>query len=180
MVVGVAVVVGTAAYQRFWRVSSIDAYMLRPRPARASEPPPLLDGTPYDVPCPSAKERDVWPIETALCEVVSHPQRFLCSRIRFRATLLSDCMHGSVLIDDRCERGIVPLDVPKADPAVDTFFSGACARPINFDVKRTAMFTGRFRLRLRDDRTIYTVGIEAVESARISPGPRVMGSEVPR
>ena len=122
----------------------------------------------------------MWPIETALCEVVSHPQEFLCRRIRFRATLLSDCMHGSALIDDRCERGIAPMYVPNADPTVDTFFSGACAgRPINFDVKRTATFTGRFGLRLRDDRTIYTVEIEAVESVRITPGPRVMGSEVP-
>lgn len=181
MVVGVAVLAGVAAYLRFWRVSSIDASALWPRPPRASEPPPLLDGTPYDVPCPSAQERDVWPIETALCEVVSHPQNFLCRRIRFRSTLLNDCMHSNALIDDRCERGIVPMDAPNADPAVGTFFAGACAgRPINFDVKRTATFTGRFRLRLRDDRTIYTVGVEAVESVKITPRPRVTGSEVPR
>jgi hypothetical protein len=52
--------------------------------------------------------------------------------------------------------------------------------PINFDVKRTATFTGRLRLRLLDERTIYMVGIEAVENIRITPGPRLMGSEVPR
>jgi hypothetical protein len=84
------------------------------------------------------------------------------------------------LIDDRCERGIVPMDVPNADPAVDAFFSGTCAMPIDFDVKRTATFTGRLRLRLRDESTIYTVGIEAVENVRITPGPRVIGSEAPR
>jgi len=71
------------------------------------------------------------------------------------------------------------MDVPNAGPAADAFFGGACAdRPINFDVKRTATFTGRFRLRLRDDRTIYTVGIEAVESVRITPEPRVIGGEL--
>jgi hypothetical protein len=73
------------------------------------------------------------------------------------------------------------VDVPNTDPAVDAFFSGACAgRPINFDVKRIATFTGRFRLWLRDDRMIYTVGIEAVEGVRITPRPQGAGSEVPR
>jgi hypothetical protein len=173
MVVGVALALGLAVYLHFWQVSSIDTSGLRARPPRVSEPPQLDDGSPHDVPCPSAQEQDVQPIETTLCDVLSRPQDFACRRIRFRATLLTDCIHGAALIDNRCERGITPIIVPNVNPAVGAFFRSACdGRPINFDVKMAATFTGRFRLRLRDQATVYVVEIQTLGSVRITPGRR--------
>lgn len=43
------------------------------------------------------------------------------------------------------------------------------ANPIEFDVRRTATFTGRFRLRLHGQRTVYGLQIESVENITITP-----------
>jgi len=78
-------------------------------------------------------------------------------------------MHGTALIDGRCERGIAPVVVRQADQSVESFFEGVCAEmPINFDVTRRATFTGRFRLRERKAATIFVLDVESVRSIKVS------------
>jgi len=178
IVVGIAVLVVVGGYLRFWRPLTIDASTLQPRPPKVIEPPPWDDGSPRDVPCLPEPGTNTAPSEVGLCDIVSRPQDFACRRVRFRATVLSDCMHGTALIDSRCERGIAPVVAPQADRAVESFFTGVCAEmPINFDVIRRATFTGRFRLRERKAATIFVLDVESVRSINISPkrGPSDRG-----
>jgi hypothetical protein len=163
--------VGLTGYVRLWRTSTIDTaklrLRLRPRPPRFSAAP-IMDDEARDMPCLDARVQALQPIETTLCSVVGRPQEFACKRIRFRATLMTDCMHGSVLVNAGCERGIVPFDsADLTDPAINAFFYAACAdSPIELDARRTATFTGRFRLRLRGQRTVYALQIESVSGVR--------------
>jgi hypothetical protein len=76
-------------------------------------------------------------------------------------------MDGSLLVDSRCERGIAPYGPP--DAAADAFFDGACSsNPIDRRAKRTATFTGQFRLRSENRRTIYALEIEWVANIEVS------------
>jgi hypothetical protein len=75
-------------------------------------------------------------------------------------------------------RGIVPWGSP--NPEADRFFEGACTgTAISFDARRTATFVGRFRLRLRDLRTIYILEIEGVRNVKIEQAPTAKGSTKP-
>jgi hypothetical protein len=126
-------------------------------------------------PCASDHGSLRFPIRTTVCDVVQHPNKYTCSRIRFRATLLTDCIHGAILESRRCERGIVPGNGPSR-PAVDAFFDDACAgRPIRFDETRTATFTGQLRLRSRESHsTACVLDIEDIENVTITrPAPHV-------
>jgi hypothetical protein len=166
--IGVSIVVG--GYVRFWRPLTIDASVLRPRPPKAVEPPRWDDGSPRDNPCPSESAAVAEPIELGLCDIVSRPQDFACRRVRFRATVLSDCMHSTALTDSRCERGIGPVVSLHADHTVESFFEGICAEmPIDLDMTRRATFTGRFRLRERNAATIFVLDVESVRNIKISP-----------
>jgi hypothetical protein len=159
--IGVSVVIG--GYLRFWRSLTIDASALKPRPPKAVETPLWDDGSPRDIPCPPESATSAEPIEVGFCDIVSRPRDFACRRVRFRATVLSDCMHSTALIDSRCERGIAPEAALHDDHAVESFFEDICTEmPINFDVIRRATFTGRFRLRERNTATIFVLDVEAV------------------
>ena len=140
--------IGAAASVRFWTPATLSLPRKVIRPPQPSEL--FADHSPHDIPCPTVPEQAApsEPIETSVCRVVQHPDEFVCKRIRVRATYSTDCMHGSVLIDEGCERGIVPYGSP--GPAADAFFEGACAgQPIDFGAKRRATFTGRFSVRSR-------------------------------
>ena len=174
--IGVSVVIG--GYVRFWRPLTIDASALQPRPPKAVESPRWDDGSPRDIPCPSKSTALAEPIEIGLCDIVSRPQEFACRRVRFRATVLSDCMHGTLLTDSRCERGIGPEVSPDAGDAVESFFEDICAElPIAIDVTRRATFTGRFRLRERNAATIFVIDVESVRNIKISPQSQVIKSQ---
>jgi hypothetical protein len=169
--IGASIVVG--GYLRFWRPLTIDATALRPRPPKAVEPQRWDDGSWRDVPCPAQLAPGAAPIEVGLCDIVSRPQEFACRRVRFRATLGTDCIHSTALEDSRCERGIAPAIPLNADREVESFFETACAeRPINFDVKRRATFTGYFRLRERNAAIIFVLDVESVRGIKINPGRR--------
>jgi hypothetical protein len=82
-------------------------------------------------------------------------------------------MHGTALIDSRCERGLVPEISQHADSAVEFFFGGICAEMlVNVDLPRRATFTGRFRLRQRHDATIFVLDVESVTAIQITPKRR--------
>jgi hypothetical protein len=138
---------------------------------RPPGPPNLasLDDTPHNLPCPNTEE-PAQPLDTTVCEVVQRPEAFACKRVRLRATLLTDCLEHSALVGSRCERSLLPLGHPS--PQVDAFFSDACAaRPFDFETKRTATFTGRFRLRSEDQGTVFALEIERVANVKITPPP---------
>jgi hypothetical protein len=169
--IGMSIVIG--GYVRFWRPLTIDTSVLRPQPPKAAEPPRWDDGSPRDIPCPSESAAAPEPIEAALCDIVSRPQDFVCRRVQFRATVLSDCMHGTALTDSRCERGVAPKVSLHSDHTVESFFEGICTEmPINFDVIRRATFTGRFRLRERNGATIFVLDVESVRGIKVSPKGR--------
>jgi hypothetical protein len=162
----VALAIGAVAYVPLWRTPKLDASGVLIRRPGVPELPPADEGR-HNLPCPSAEQQASHPIETTVCTVVQHPDEFACKRIRLRAAFLTDCMHHSFLTDAGCERAIEPWGTPY--PASDAFFEGACASiTINRDVKRTATFAGRFRLRSEDWGTVYILEIERVENARIS------------
>jgi hypothetical protein len=155
---------------RFWAPPRLSPPRTTIRPPNESDL--FTDQGPHDVPCtPTPEQRATAasePIEASVCRVVQHPDEFACKRIRVRATLLTDCMHGSVLTDERCARGIVPSGSPNT--STDAFFEGACAGPhIDFDSKRRATFTGRLRLRLERGRTIFILEVESVKDIKITP-----------
>jgi hypothetical protein len=98
---------------------------------------------------------------------------FACRRVRFRATVLSDCMHGTLLTDSRCERGILPAVSQRGDRTVEPFLESICAEmPSSLDVMRMATFTGYFRLRERNAATIFALDVESVWGIRNSPKHR--------
>src|SRR4051794_7590269 len=87
-------------------------------------------------------------VETTLCAVVARPEAFNGKLVRFRAGVLTDWQHATVLVHSGCERGIelsstnaVPTDESQA-------FDEAVGNPFDGGRDRTAMatFTGRFSL----------------------------------
>ena len=169
--IGVSIVVG--GHVRFWRPLAIKVAAVQPRPPKVVEPPRWDDGSTRDVECPAQAAPGAEPIEVGLCYVVSRPQEFACRRVRFRATVLSDCMHGTLLTDSRCERGILPEVSQRGDRTVEPFLESICAEmPSSLDVMRMATFTGYFRLRERNTATIFVLDVESVQGIRISPKHR--------
>jgi hypothetical protein len=170
-----AIIIGAAVCVHFFRIPKLSTLGAR---LRSPGTLALADPGPQDLPCASADDEPSQPIETTVCAVVQHPDRFACKRIRFRAALSTDCLENSVLVAEGCARGIVPWGSP--NPEADRFFEGACmGTPINFDARRTATFVGRFRLRLRDQRTIYILEIEGVKNVKIGQAPTARGSTKP-
>jgi hypothetical protein len=163
-------VIGAVTYLHFFRIPKLSTSGAR---LRLPETLVFADRGPQNLPCASRDDEPSQPIETTVCAVVQHPDWFACKRIRFRATLRTDCLEHAALVGDGCERGILPTGPPNPSPAVDAFFDSACVRPINFDVRRTARFAGRFRLRLRDQRTICVLEIESLEDVRVALPPRI-------
>lgn len=165
---GVICAAGCVAYLRYWRVPELNASLKPVGPPTASDL--ALGQDPPEAPCEPGLGL-TQPIETTLCQLVQHPDDFSCKRVRFRANFETDCMENSILLDDLCERGIAPYGSP--DPAADAFFEGACASG-QFDatVKRTATFTGTFRIQKRNGRSICALEIERVANVKISSATR--------
>ena len=76
-----------------------------------------------------------------MCEILQHPAAFVCARVRVRATIESDCFEHSLLVDEHCERGIVPYDAPVID---ESLFNDLCRNPRGpHHAERGATFTGQ-------------------------------------
>jgi hypothetical protein len=90
---------------------------------------------------------DAKPIETTVCELVTHSKRFVGREVRIRAEFLSDDFEHSVLIDQKCKTGIVPFIADQAADHDDIKeFDRALAKgtPGTRDKRIFATFTGRF------------------------------------
>jgi len=116
-----AIIIGAAVCVHFFRIPKLSTLGAR---LRSPGTLALADPGPQDLPCASADDEPSQPIETTVCAVVQHPDRFACKRIRFRAALSTDCLENSVLVAEGCARGIVPWGSP--NPEADRFFEGAC------------------------------------------------------
>ncbi len=145
-------------------------------------PEPVDTGERYS-PCATDREATRLPITTTVCELVQHPSRFTCRRVRFRATLLTDCFENAVLTARGCEHGIAPSNAP-APASVDAFFHDACPpRRAAFNERRTASFTGRFRIRAGGSGYRYLLDIERVDNPQpitLLPYPEVFLRVHPR
>jgi hypothetical protein len=88
------------------------------------------------------------PIQTNLCDVVANSAHFSGKRVRFRATVLSDGLEHTVLVDPKCKGGIVPVttDQSKDRPDVKALDRAVAKGKQGTDGKRiTAVFTGLFK-----------------------------------
>ncbi|HTP85376.1 MAG TPA: hypothetical protein VMJ34_00435 [Bryobacteraceae bacterium] len=94
----------------------------------------------------------------------------MCGRVQLRASLLTDCMHGVVLVARGCARGMVPEERP-GHPFRDAFFDDACSQ--GREEQRTATFTGQFAVRIANHRIHYILYVERIEdvSIRRIPNP---------
>lgn len=84
-----------------------------------------------------------------LCAVLHHPKWFDGKLISFRAGVLTDWRHGTVLIHSGCRGGIELSSTDHAKPEQAEALDRAVGTPLDGGWDRTAMatFTGRFYLR---------------------------------
>ncbi len=87
--------------------------------------------------------------QTPLCDVVATPEAFDGKVVRFRAGILTDWQHGTVLVHTGCQRGIQLTSTDAVPPDESKAFEDAVGTPLDGGRERTAMatFTGRFSLR---------------------------------
>jgi hypothetical protein len=103
------------------------------------------------------------PISTTLCNLRKNPGLFACKRVTFHATILTDCLEHSGLLEDGCGAGIDPFE--SDSPNLDRLSSKVCelspSGKIDFDRRLSGTFTGvflwwhsapsdRFEVRLED------------------------------
>jgi hypothetical protein len=95
---------------------------------------------------------------TTVCEITQHPERFIGQRVSLDASVESDGIERSVLVDDRdkkCKRGLVPTTDPnskKSEAAnellIQAIFNG---HPGTIDKKITGHFVGVVSMRKPED-----------------------------
>jgi hypothetical protein len=121
-------------------------------------------------------------LPTSICEVQAHPEKFVGKRISVQASVLSDGVERTLLVEDRehaCQGGIVPISDPKrpqsqaaGDQLSKAIFTG---RPGTIDKKITALFTGVISMgdpdafMLAPGRKIPLLTIESVENIHVLP-----------
>jgi hypothetical protein len=159
---------GVAVYVRVWRVPKLDGL-------RAGAPGLLVtrmgsDSGLFDLRCPSPLEV-FEPIETTVCEVVAHPQDFICRRVRLGAIFESDCFEHSVLIGDGCEHGLLPTGADSPD--TNSLTNAACGQSSRRAAvaKVAATFTGILRPSGRSLNDAIALEIERVEAIEPAKNP---------
>jgi hypothetical protein len=119
------------------------------------------------------------PIETTVCQLVSGCSAFNGKRVRFRASVESDWFEHTALVDQKCDRGVVPETSEEADKRPDvTAFNRAMAqgKPGTTDLHINAIFTGRFFCRQpsigsQARRIIEIDKLDSLEVTRTKIGP---------
>lgn len=88
-------------------------------------------------------------IETTLCAIVERPQAFTGRVVRFRAGVLTDWHHGTVLVHSGCKRGIALTSTDGVLSDQTKALNEAVGTPLDGGPDRTAMatFTGHFSVR---------------------------------
>jgi hypothetical protein len=94
-----------------------------------------------------ASVADQQAIDTDLCNLVAHPKQFDHKEVRVRAQLLQS-MHGSVLTDEHCQKGVALWYLKEAQNHADfkalddiLFHHGTFG---TLDMRVIATFTGKF------------------------------------
>lgn len=89
--------------------------------------------------------KEITAIDVTVCRVVAHPERFSGKRVRIRASVLSDGLERTALIDPRCKLGIVP-QIPsevRGRPDIQAFEDAIFGPNPGTSTKRiAAVFTG--------------------------------------
>jgi len=110
-------------------------------------------------------------LNTTVCEVVEDALQFVGRRVRFSARFVSDGLHGSVLTDPGCGRGIEPFvpdeveehpDIEALDRALGQGMRGTIGKRI------VATFTGRFLVRDSHSRLRFVLNIERVDDLKVT------------
>lgn len=86
------------------------------------------------------------PTETALCAIVQTPRAFDGKVVRFRAGVLTDWRHGTVLVHAGCKGGIELSSTEGVPHEQSNALDSAVGNPMTGGYDRTAMatFTGKF------------------------------------
>jgi len=88
-------------------------------------------------------------VETTLCAVMARPEAFNGRLVRFRAGVMTDWQHATVLVHSGCQHGMA-LSSTNAVPSNESQnYDEAVGTPLTGGRDRTVMatFTGRFSLR---------------------------------
>jgi hypothetical protein len=114
---------------------------------------------------------DAKPIETTLCEVVAHSVRFVGKVVRFRASVESDGLENTVLVDSKCNLGMIPRipDQFTGRPGVQAFERAFdVVGPGTLDKRMVATFTGKF-VRKGQKRILE---VQEVQNLEVAPLPK--------
>jgi hypothetical protein len=116
-------------------------------------------------------------METALCAIVQNPQAFADREVQFRAGVLTDWQHGTVLIHSSCGRGIQLATTDSVPHEESAALDRAVGTPLDGGRERTTMatFTGRFLWtnRNREHNFDNPLKLEARRIERIKLYPRL-------
>jgi hypothetical protein len=119
-----------------------------------------------------------------VCAIADHLEDFIGKRVSFSATVMSDGLERTILVNvdgSRCKRGMVPVgaaDDPRSKEATNklsrAIFTG---HPGTLDKRITAVFTGVISLgdpeqfMLAPGGKVGVVTLESVDDIRIEPIP---------
>lgn len=111
-------------------------------------------------------------VSTSLCAARKDPGAFACKRITFPATVSSDCMEHSGLVESSCGVGIDPFG-GSSSPALDRLYLTVCERSVNgkidFNRRISGTFTGVFLWWHATPSDRFAVRLEDVTAVRIDP-----------
>ena len=77
------------------------------------------------------------PVQTTLCAVVRSPQTYNGKVIRFRAGVLTDWHHGTVLVHSHCRNGVELTSTDEATPQQSQALDTAIGTPMDGGYDRT-------------------------------------------
>jgi hypothetical protein len=121
--------------------------------------------------CPQKQRTPDPPIFTTLCGVLKNPGQFACKRIMFRATVSSDCLEHTALVDSSCGLGVDPFGPDS--PALERLWLKGCEHSrngrIDFDRRTSGTFTGVFLWWHSAPSDRFAVRVEDVAAIRIEP-----------
>ncbi len=112
-------------------------------------------------------------IRSAVCEVLAKPRMFDGERVIVTADVLSDGLHGTLLVGP-CGGGIsIGLGSPSESPDVVSLFKAVMAGiPGTGDYKRIrATVSGRFRVEKSQLGDVYELEVDRVEDLTVTSSP---------
>jgi hypothetical protein len=110
-------------------------------------------------------------IETSICAIITNPSTYDAKLVRVKATLKSDGLEHSNLVDPLCQSKAVAITAGPTDDAARRTLTTAifAGRPGTYDKEVHAIFVGRFRWRPRE---IPARRIELITASDVSSTPK--------